>query len=125
MIHGGRVLRTCPESHESKLENSDKIKEEERERGSWIYSHESDALSPGIRLDCGVLGEAFRSKGLVGRGEEVNEGRGYDDAGAKVLCDEEGRFGHPHSFGPSKRNGDDGAQETADENDKDGANAQA
>ena len=55
----------------------------------------------------------------------MNEGSGYDDAGAKVLCDEEGRLGHPHSFGPSKRDGDDSAQETADENDKDGADAQA
>lgn len=53
----------------------------------------------------------------------MNEGRGYDDARAKVLCDEEGRLGHSHALGPSKRDGDYCAQETADQDDEDGAYA--
>lgn len=100
-------------------------KEKENREGFKSYSHESDAFSPGIRLDGGVLGEAFRAKGLVCGGEEMDESRGYDDARAKVLCDEEGRLGHLHAFGPSKHDGNDCAQETANQDDKDGADAKA
>lgn len=103
-----------------------KVAQEKKERGALkSYSHESDAFSPGIRLDGGVLREAFRAKGLICRGEEMNESCGYDDTRAKILCDEEGRLGHLHTFGPSKHDGDDCTQETADQDHKDGTDAKA
>ena len=70
-------------------------------KGGEAHGHELDEeededCHEGYAFDPVVLGygpcEARVGEGRVGGGEEVDEGCGYDDAGAEVFGDEEGPF---------------------------------
>lgn len=76
--------------------------EEEDEDG-----HEGDAFDPGILGD--GTGQTFVREGFIGGGEEVDEGRGYDDTGTEVFGDEEGPSGYANAFMTFSVDGEQGA----------------
>ncbi len=69
--------------------------------------HEGDAFDPGILRD--GSSQTIVQESIIGGGEEVDEGRGYDDSGTEVLGHEEGPSGYADAFVTGRVDGEQGA----------------
>lgn len=86
-------------------------------------SHETDGKSPRVFGD--ALSDTLIAKVVDGRVEQMHPGSGDDNTGTDILADEKGKLGDVHSRLAGQEDGSQGANSGGDQDDEDGANAEA